>query len=475
MAQSRGAQGLIGMKLRQTLARIACSFVLAGVCTAVAAPAKAESRREKKKKAEKQFVLRDKRVAKKFTKIQELLDQDKPAEARKVLDSINIKKVKPYPRALVHQTYGLLAGQAEDFDGAIKHYTLSISENALPPQRILSIRFNLGQLHMMQDDWPKAIETLEAWFEDTEKPSPFSYYMLAVAYYQNDERDKAIVPARKAVETSDAPKETWLQLLLSLHMDKEEYAKAEPLLVRLITNHSKKIYWIQLAAVLMELERDTESLAIQQLAYEQGYLTTDRELIRLSQMYLFHDLPYRASKMLGKELESGRIESDYDAWRLYSNALLAAREMESALGPLQTAAKLSENGEGYLQLSQVHIQNERWQEARSALDSAFQKGDLRSPGHANLLLGIVSYQQKRWDSARNAFTRAMRNDKTKGMAEKWIAFVDREETAEMAREASAKAAREAAEAAREEAAAEDTEEAAAEGEETTPALDTAAS
>jgi Tfp pilus assembly protein PilF len=428
--------------------------VLAMVCVAVAQPADAQTSRKKKKNQKNQYVIRDQRLAKKFVKIQEHIDAERLDSARELLDSINLKKAKPYPRALVHQTYAYMAGNNDDFELAAKHYQLAISENALPPQRELGIRFNLGQIYMMTDDWPKAIETLEAWFEDTEKPSPMSYYMLAVAYYQNDERDKAFAPARKAVDLAKEPKETWLQLLLSLHMEKEQYKQAEPLLVRLITDHPKKIYWIQLAAVLMELEKDKKSLAIQQLAYEQGYLNTDRELIRLSQMYLFHDLPWRAAKLLGKELEAGRVESDYDAWRLYSNALLSSREMAKALEPLETAARLAENGEGYLQLSQVHIQNERWDQARKALESAFQKGDLRSPGHANLLLGIVAYQQKRWDGARAAFARATRTEKTREMASKWMEFVDREENAAIAREASSKAAREAAEAAAAELAAE---------------------
>lgn len=436
------------MRLQRGISGVVSAIVLGMLCTSIALPADAQTRREKKKQAEKQHVIRDKRIGKKFEKIQEFLDAEKYDEAKRTLDSINAAKASPFERAMVNQTYAFIYGNADDFENSAKYYQLAISEDALPAQRLMSIRFNLGQIYMMQDDWTKAIETLEAWFEDTEKPSSISYYMLAVAYYQNDQRDEAIAPAKKAVELSKDPKETWLQLLLSLHMEKEQYKEAQPILVRLITEHSKKIYWIQLAAVLMELEQDKQSLAIQQLAYQQGYLTTDRELVRLSQMYLFHDLPFRAAQMLGKELESGRVESDYDAWRLYSNALLSSREMETALEPLETAAKLAENGEGYLQLSQVHIQNERWDAARSALDSAFQKGDLRSPAHANLLLGIVAYQQKRWDGARAAFGRATRDDKTREMASKWIEFVDREARAEEARLAASEAARTAAEEAR---------------------------
>ena len=151
------------------------------ICTTVALPADAQqqSRREKKKAAEKQFVLRDKRLAKKFEKIQEAVDAEKLVEAKKILDTINLEKIKPYPRALVHQTYAFLAGQSDDYATSIKHYQLAISEGALPPQRLLSIRFNLGQLYMHGRGVPRIPNQAIAWFRKAAQQNygPAMYFL----------------------------------------------------------------------------------------------------------------------------------------------------------------------------------------------------------------------------------------------------------------------------------------------------------
>ena len=119
-------------------------------------------------------------------------------------------------------------------------------------------------------------------------------------------------------------------------------------------------------------------------------------------------------------------------WQLLANSLLAARENERALEPLEEAASLADDGEAYVRLSQVHIQAERWPEARAALRQAFDKGGLKDPGHAHLLLGIAAYQEKRFGQARSAFARARGHEKTRDMAERWMQFVDREAAAAQA-------------------------------------------
>lgn len=418
------------------------AFLSLLLCAALAAPAVAQSRKDKEEESKASYIIRDQRVAKKLTKVNELLELERQGEAKAILDGMNLSKLNPYPKALVYTTYAFLAAEEDDFEGAASNFKKALATEALPPSRALSIRFNLGQLQMMNNDWPGAIATIEAWFKDVEKPSPQAYYMLGVAYFQNDQKTKALKPAKTAVEISKRPRETWLQLLLSLYMEDERYKEAKPILVKLISNYSKKVYWIQLAAVLMELEQDNQSLAVQQLAYDQGLLTGDRELKRLSEMYLFQDLPWRSAALIGKELESGRVESNHKSWRLYANALLSARENAKAVAPLERAAELAETGDGYIQLSQVHIQNEDWEKADAALSNAFRKGQLKNPGQANLLLGIVAYQQKRWDRARGAMARASRDAKFGKIAVKWGEFIDREERAAVAK-AEVDAAREA--------------------------------
>jgi len=369
----------------------------------------------------------DAKTGKILNTVHELLQENKLAEAKAVLDGINVEKLKPYPRAIVYQTLGFLSANEGRYEEAADQLQKAIDIGELLPQQQLNARFSLAQIYMVLDRWKDAVTELEAWFAATEKPNAVSYYTLGMAYYQSDQREKALDPARTAVEMTDDPKENWLQLLLALLMEDKQYDKSVPLLLQLVEKFPKKAYWTQLAAVYMELDKSEESLAVQQLAYAQGLLTTDRELTRLAQLYMFHGQPWRAAQVVRQGLDSGVMPADGDGWRLLGNSLLAAREYDAAIDPLRKAAALAEDGETWLRVAQVFLQREDWESARGALDEAFRKGGLRDEGHALLLSGITAYQQKRLREARTAFVRASNHDRTKEMAERWLTFVEKEE------------------------------------------------
>lgn len=395
------------------------------LCAALAPPA-APAFAARKSEDGAKYAINDKRLARTLIDVREQLSNDHYAEAKKLLDGIRLRWVHPYPLGLIHQMYGYIAANSEDYETAVVHFQKALDTKALPPAQMKSIRFNLGQIYMVLDRWEDAIEAFETWFSEEENPTAMAYYMLGIAYYQANRTEEALAPAKKAVEMSDDPRENWMQLLLALHMTDKDYDEALPLLKRMALRYPKPAYWKQLAAVLMELGKDSESLAVQQLAYAQGFLEADRDLVRLAQMHAFLGMPWQGAKILEEGLEAGSIESDADAWQLLANSLLTARENESALEPLERAASLAENGNTYVRLAQVYMQSERWSDALGALDRAFGKGNLSNPAQAHLLVGISAYQQHHLGAARNAFRLALHDAQTRDIAKQYIDLVDRE-------------------------------------------------
>jgi tetratricopeptide (TPR) repeat protein len=408
------------------------ALLCAALVVTVAAPP-ADAARKKKKGEASKHVLKNKKDGKKLTEVHEFLQNDQWDEARKVLDSYNLEKTldrDPYAYTLVNQAYGFIEANAENYPKAAEHFAAALTTNTLPPSQQLSTRFNLGQIYMMLDDWDNAVATLEIWFEEADKPQPIAYYMLALAHYQNGDQDAALEPARNSVELASNPKENWMQLLLSIYMERRAYEQARPLLARMVLRFDKATYYTRLAAVLSELEQDEDALAVQQLAYARGFLDSDRALIRLAQTFAFNNMPWQGALVMERALEEEAVPSDMKSWRLYANSLLAARETQKALPALETAAGLSDDGEVFVQLSQVYIQSERWTDALDALAQAFEKGDLQNPGHAHLLVGIAAYQIKRLGQARSAFAKAKGHEKSRDMAERWLQFVAREQAAQ---------------------------------------------
>jgi tetratricopeptide (TPR) repeat protein len=165
---------------------------------------------------------------------------------------------------------------------------------------------------------------------------------------------------------------------------------------------------------------------VQQLAYTQGFLTEDKELMRLARSYLYHDLPYPAAEVLEEGLRSGAINGSVEAYELLANSLIAAREYERSLPPLRRAAELSDNGDLYVRLGQVHMQQEAWNDASVLLEKAVDKGGLEDPGNAVLLMGISYYNGAQPTRARAAFQRARKYDSKRSEADRWITHIDTE-------------------------------------------------
>ncbi|NRA07058.1 MAG: tetratricopeptide repeat protein [Myxococcales bacterium] len=368
----------------------------------------------------------DKRTAKRLTAVVELLVAEKPVEARKILDSINIGRLKPFAEATVFEMYAHAYAGEGAYKEAAKYFQQALDSGGYEEDRQTRLRFNVAQIYMMLEEWDKAIAQLDIFFAETENPNSDAYYRLAICYYQKGDLPGALEPARVAVDKAKVPKESHLRLLLALYMEDKRYEESIPLLEQLVSHYPQKAYWMQLSAVYAELERDVDSLAAQQLAYRQGLLTKDKELRRLTQMYLYHDLPWRGGMVLEKAIEEETVEGDADAWELLGNSWLMAKEYSLALAPLTRAAEIAETGDIYARLGRVYVQREDWKNATEVLEQAVEKGELEDEGNTRLLLGVSYYYDDKLSAARREFVRATKFEDSERYGAQWIKVVDRD-------------------------------------------------
>jgi len=366
------------------------------------------------------------RNQKKMIKIVTLIQEGDTDGARELLESINLKRAKPYGRARIYQMLGSMAAEGEDFEKALDYLEKCVAEEALQPEDQLRSLYLVGQLQTMLERYDDAIVTLESWISQVEIPAPSSYYVLAVTYYRAERPDDAIATIKKAVELSNDPRESWYRLLLSLHLERSEYHEALAILDDIILKYPKKVYWSQMAAIYAQLDDMSKSLASQQLAKSEGFVTESRDLTRVAQMFMVEGLPHRGAEVMKQGIEDGSIEKSEQAYQTLSDTLLQSREWELALDPLSKAADLHEDGSLYVRLAQVNLQLGRWGDARDSLNLAFEKGDLSDEGQAHILFGIAAANDKKWSASIAAFGRAEKFDGTRDVASKWIKYVERE-------------------------------------------------
>jgi tetratricopeptide (TPR) repeat protein len=354
------------------------------------------------------------------------VDAGDAEKARSLLGRLDPNRLNPYERALVHRLTAYVAYSASDYAAAIASFEKVLAEEVLPIRDETRIRFNIAQLHASLQQWRESIAAIDRWLRYAEAPDPLGYYLRGIAHSQLEDFDAALADAEKAVDLSSEPKESWLQLLAALYAQKEDYASATPVLEELVVRFPKKPYWVQLSLIYGAREDYRHSLAVQQVAYLQGFLTEDKELRRLARSYVYNDLPYPAAHVLERGLAEGAIKRDAEALELLANAWVAAREYDRSLEPLREAAERSKDGNLYVRLGQVHLQREEWKEATLAFQKAIEKGDLKDPGNADLLLGIAYYSDARVEQARSSFGRARQHDSSREAAERWIAHIEQE-------------------------------------------------
>lgn len=410
------------------LLALALSFALSGLASAVAGQAAAEEELDlgaiAADRAQKQSKHKlGRRVGRYLSRAADAVDEGNPDEAEALLLRLNPNRLNPLQRAYIYRLLAVIAYGNEQPDKAIGYFEQVLEQETLPIRDENKIRFTIAQLQAQRENWPGVITWLHEWRRYETNPDPLGFYLLGLAHFQLKEYDTAIEKVKLAVDMSPEPRESWLRMLYALHTEKEDFVTATPILEDLLVRFPKKAYWVQLSLIYGARENYPRSLAVQQVAYSQGYLDEDKELQRLARTFLFNDLPHPAARVMEAGLESGQIEPKPEAYELLANSWIAAREFDRALGPLETAAELSEGGRLYARLGQVHLQREQWDQAAAMFEKALEKGSLEKQGRVELLLGIAHYNGNRPRDARRYFVRAREHEQTREEANRWITHI----------------------------------------------------
>jgi tetratricopeptide (TPR) repeat protein len=365
------------------------------------------------------------RTGEKLNEAIEFLNQDDYASARAVLADINLERLSPYERSRVEQIWSGIEYSEGDYGAAREHLQQAINAGGFSEREVSQAKYQIAQIYMAEENWQQGAAALQEWFRTAPSPNSSAYYLLAAAYYQMEDLDAALEPAKKAVELSAEPQPSWIELLLALYLTRENYDAALPLLERLIAMEpQEKNHWLRLASLYQQQEEYAQALAAMQIAYNAGYLEQDSEYQRLSDMLRFNDIPYRAARVLKTAMDDEKVEADSETYEKLANAWIQARDFDEAIPPLTRAAELADNGDLFMRLGQVQIQREEWQEAADALQEAIEKGDLEDPGQTNLLMGIALFNLDRLGDAREYFQRATRSEQQREMASDYVKLID---------------------------------------------------
>ncbi len=392
------------------------------LATAVIAPITYAAEDKKDEKAPAPSI--DAATGKILTEAIDALNAEQYGAADAAIAKLSMDKLSPYERGRVEQILATIADSREDYPSAQAHLQAAINSGGLNEQEVSQASYQIAQLYLAQEKWREGAAAMEAWISTATKPNSSAYYLLAVAYYQQELYKKALPPAQKAVDLAEKPQESWIQLVLALHLQEEHWTEAVPLLVRLINLHpDKKSYWVQLSSVYGQMEQYPKALATMQLAYDNGLIADSGEILRLVDLLLYNNVPYRCGTVLDEAIANKTVKIDTKLYQKQSDCWIAAREYAKAIGPLGKAAQMSSNGDLYVRLGEVQVQRNEWHDAAEALNRGIQKGSLKDTAYAQLMLGIALFNEKKTSEAANAFQKAKASGKHRKTAEGYLQLI----------------------------------------------------
>ena len=417
----------------------------AGVVSVISDVAAQESGAKNKEKTRKTPALRN-NIYEKLAEAQTFAEAKDYAAAEEILNEMldatsKKSKLNAYELANVYNTYAFLRYAVEDYKGALNYYQKVIDQRPQIPVALeVGTLFTIAQLHFLQENWQKGIDTLNQWMAVTEIPNTNAYVLLANGYFQLKDYDRSLENIQIAIDREESagklPKEQWYNLARFIHFDRDNYAEALEILEILIMYYPKKQYWVQASHLYGEQKDEARQLAILEATYEQNLLDKSQDLVLLSQLYLNAEVPYPAAKTLEKGFKDEIVEDESKNYELAGVAWRQAQEVNKSLPMLEKAAAKSEKGELYARLGSVYLDVDKNKEAVTALTKGLKRGGVKRTDQARLALGMAYFNLGEFNSARKAFREAAKDKRAKAFAQQWLKYINSEEKrlAEIAKE-----------------------------------------
>ena len=334
------------------------------------------------------------------------------------------RSLNTYERAVIEQQLGAIASATDDYAAAAAHFDTAMKADGLPRTFLAQLRYNAAQVYLALERAEAAVRLLEALFADGEEPPPAAYFSMALAHHLSGRDEQALDWAERGLRVHPAPTENHYALASGLNLQLERWARARELLAEMVRLFpAKAIYWRQLVAASLSMDDEEQALVASELGYRRGLLREGDDVLRLARLYLYHEFPHKAARLLARGMDDGVVEATTDNYELLASAWINAREHARAIAPLQKAAQRANDGELFLRLARLWVEDEDWPRAHEALEQALGKGGLDDEPGARLLHGIVLAKRNRTAEAKAEFNYCLGFQATKTEATRWLEYI----------------------------------------------------
>ncbi|MGB1581173.1 MAG: DUF1329 domain-containing protein, partial [Nevskiales bacterium] len=237
----------------------------------------------------------------------------------------------------------------------------------------------------------------------------------------------ALAPLKRAMSLVSQPKASWYDLMFAIRHKLGQLGEAANVLQEKLDRYgADKEAWMQLTAIHVQNKRYDKAAATMAVAYRQGYLDNQQELLQLAGLYTRGGAPYEAAALMQQWLKSGKLPDEVRHWEHLAGLWLEAKEREKALAAMAKAAQKSGKSSQYMAIAQLNMELENWPQAANAISQAFKHGlSQKRAGDAYIALGWSQFQMGQEDTALASFSAAASHSdpKVQKLAKQWLDFI----------------------------------------------------
>ncbi|HSG97834.1 MAG TPA: hypothetical protein VLA11_07570, partial [Woeseiaceae bacterium] len=176
------------MSMHRGIAPTICVVLLAGLLSAGSVWAQGSGQADKDDNTKtKQAQAVSKEVYERIQKAQELVDEKNYREALSLLQRLyNPDKLTEYEQVNVVNYIAFVYYNMDDIPNALRNFEKLLSIPSIEPQMAKQTTLTVAQLYTMQEQYARALSTLDKWFTMETNPQPEQFILRAQILYNLD-------------------------------------------------------------------------------------------------------------------------------------------------------------------------------------------------------------------------------------------------------------------------------------------------
>lgn len=360
-----------------------------------------------------------------LNKANDLIADGKDDEALALIAKVTEdKRAKPYAQAFAKLLEGQILWGKDDGAGAIAALNEAVRMDALPNSNHFDAMYQIAQLQLQEEKYADALATLDRYTRESGKNTADTQAIRANVYYRMDKFPEAAAEMTKAIGMTNEPKDSWFQILIASYFELDQYDQAAQVLQQQLAKDPQNKKLInQLATVYINADKPDQAIAVMVKAKNDGLISTGDDYLQLAKLYASGEKHKEAAAVLKEGLDKGIIQPGYEPWRLLGDVCSQADDEACAIDAYAKASPFAKDGYVDFQRGYALYYQERYPEAKQALDAALAKGGLSQEGEAYILRGDASDAAGQSAAAIADWEKAAQFPSSKQMAEQRLKIV----------------------------------------------------